>query len=200
MSVRTEVGQHLPNWRVGSDYRKTVSAQKILGGGVLLELSHEIDYLLWLFGPVEWVKAHISKQSDLDIDVEDSALIIFGFDKDKDDYQVTASLTMDFIRHDTTRSCTVIGEDGSLKWDGINGSVNFFKKNGTEWKEVYSDRPERNYTYEKEIQHFFQCIKLKEKPLITGEDGKASINIIDAIRLSSQNNMLVNLAQVIGNS
>lgn len=198
LSVRAEVGQYLPNWRVDSDYRNTVSAQKILGGGVLLELSHEIDYLLWLFGRVDWVNAHISKQSNLEIDVEDTAYIIFGFEENDSDYQLTASLNMDFIRHDTTRSCTVIGEEGSLKWDGINGSVEIFKINGSEWETIFSDKPGKNYAYKKEVQHFFKCIEQREQALITGEEGMLSINVIDAIRLSSQYSKLVYLKQFIG--
>ena len=83
LSVRVEVGQYLPNWRPESDYRKGVSAQKKLGGGVLLELSHEIDYISWIFGDYKWVKAHISKQSNLEIDVEDTAYLLLGFKPDK---------------------------------------------------------------------------------------------------------------------
>ena len=51
----------------------------------------------------------ISKQSDLEIDVEDSAQVILGFE-DVDGAVLTASLNIDFIRHDTTRKCFVIGE------------------------------------------------------------------------------------------
>jgi predicted dehydrogenase len=60
-----------------------VSAKKELGGGVLLELSHEIDYLRWIFGEVEWIRATISQQSNLEIDVEDSAHILMGFTPQK---------------------------------------------------------------------------------------------------------------------
>jgi predicted dehydrogenase len=42
LSIRSEVGSFLPSWRTGSDYKKSVSASKKLGGGVLLELSHDI--------------------------------------------------------------------------------------------------------------------------------------------------------------
>jgi len=78
-SVRCEVGQYLPTWRPDTDYRQGVSARKELGGGVLLELSHEIDYLRWIFGEMEWVRASISKQSNLEIDVEDTAHMTIGF-------------------------------------------------------------------------------------------------------------------------
>ncbi|HEC14314.1 MAG TPA: Gfo/Idh/MocA family oxidoreductase, partial [Rhodospirillales bacterium] len=52
LSLRAEVGHYLPDWRPGSDYRSAVSARRDLGGGVLLELSHEIDLARWLAGEV----------------------------------------------------------------------------------------------------------------------------------------------------
>ena len=74
-SVRCEVGHYLPYWRTNTDYRKSVSAQKILGGGVLLELSHEIDYLIWIFGSISKVNAFLTRHSSLEIDVEDTAYL-----------------------------------------------------------------------------------------------------------------------------
>jgi predicted dehydrogenase len=109
LSVRAEAGQHLATWRPESDYRQTVSARAALGGGVLLELSHEIDYLRWLFGDVEWVSAIARRQSAMEIDVEDTAHMILGFAPSDDGPPIVASLNIDFIRHDATRTCTVIG-------------------------------------------------------------------------------------------
>ena len=189
-SVRSEVGQYLPSWRIDKDYRKSVSSQKKMGGGVLLELSHEIDYILWIFGPIKWVKSHVSKQSDLDIDVEDSANIILGF-KSNDGRELTVSLNMDFIRHDTTRKCFVIGEKGTLLWNGINGQVMFFKKSGTQWDELYSSKLEREYTYKEEIKSFFLSVETITIPSISGQDGLEVVKIIENIKESSNNNSMV---------
>lgn len=49
-NVNSVVGQFLPNWRNDRNYKDSVSANKSLGGGALLELSHELDYLHWFFG------------------------------------------------------------------------------------------------------------------------------------------------------
>ena len=186
LTVHSEVGQYLPSWR-DSDYRKTVSAQRKLGGGVLLELSHEIDYLLWIFGPIDWFKAHITKQSDLEIDVEDTADIIFGFNK-VSSHQLTGSLKMDFIRHDKTRFCEVIGEKGTLKWNGITGVVELFPKNGSKWKLLFSDVPDKDYTYLQEVKHFFSLITENKIPVTSDREGLDTIIAIEAIHKSNNIN------------
>lgn len=189
-SVQSEIGQYLPSWRPESDYRKTVSANKNLGGGVLLELSHEIDYLSWIFGSINWVKSHVSKQSSLDIDVEDSAKIILGFEN-SNGVELTASLNMDFIRHDNTRKCFVIGEKGTLLWNGISGKVNYFSKETNKWVTLFSSKPNKDYTYEEEIKSFFISIESNEVPFISGEDGANALSIIEAIKKSSKINSIV---------
>ena len=98
LSVRCEAGQYLPSWRPDSDYRETVSAQVDLGGGVLLELSHEIDYLRWIFGEVDWVQAILTQQSDLEINVEDTAHLVLGFCADSNESPLVGSVDLDFIR------------------------------------------------------------------------------------------------------
>jgi len=168
-SVRAEVGQYLPSWRPNLDYRKTVSAQRKLGGGALLELSHEIDYLRWLFGPVE-------------------------FQNDSDERSLTASLNMDFIRHDSTRVCVAIGEKGTLRWDGIAGKVEYYPKNTQAWEEVFSFPLDRDYTYTEEIKHFISCVEQENLPSISAKDGMKTLAVIDAARQSNQSMQRVYLA------
>lgn len=76
LSAQIYVGQYLPNWRPGTDYRTSYSASRAQGGGVLRDLSHELDYLIWLFGSVQCVSAIAEKLSDLQIDSEDSVLML----------------------------------------------------------------------------------------------------------------------------
>lgn len=193
LSVRCEIGQYLPSWRTGSDYREGVSAQKALGGGVLLELSHEIDYLRWLFGDVEWVKSVLRKQSNLDIDVDDTAHLIFGFVSDENGKQLIASLNMDFIRHDTTRICTVIGEQATLKWNAVSGELTIFKQGGNSWELIFQHSPDRNYSYIMEWKSFLNSIEFKKKPFVSGNDGMAVLDIIHAATLSEEENSITML-------
>ena len=191
--VRSEVGQYLPTWRSGSDYRNGVSAKQELGGGVLLELSHEIDYLRWIFGDFKWVKATLSKQSSLEIDVEDSAHLTLGFLPSQEGAQLVGSLNLDFIRHDATRICTVIGENGSLRWDGILGKVDLFQKGYTDWVTVYERSTNLEHTYKAEWDNFLQSINGLETPKVTGMDAFRVVELIQAARMSSKSGSLVEI-------
>jgi predicted dehydrogenase len=74
LSVQAYVGQYLPTWRPGTDYRTSYSASASRGGGVLRDLSHEFDYLTWLLGGWSRVTALGGRFSDLEIDSDD----VFG--------------------------------------------------------------------------------------------------------------------------
>jgi len=185
LSVSCEVGQYLPDWRPNKDYRMTVSANHRLGGGVLLELSHEIDYLRWIFGDINWVRATLSKQSSLEIDVEDSAHLILGFEPSSDGNQLIANLNLDFIRHDRTRSCTVIGDKGTLRWNGLIGTVDAYMQNSEKWEVLYSSKPDTEETLLLEWENFHRSIKQKRHPLVTGTDGLRVLEIIEASHKSA---------------
>lgn len=187
LSVKSEVGQFLPLWRPAQDYRLSVSAQKKLGGGVLLELSHEIDYLVWLFGDVESVNGVVRRQSDLKIDVEDMAQVFLVFSERTDGKKIVASVSMDFFRHDTTRSCTVIGTRGTLRWDGIKRSVELFEKTKGEWQLLFLDETDANDSYMRELRFFVEQIESEKIPFIKTSvyDAKHVVEIIEAIKTSS---------------
>ena len=186
LSVRCEIGQYLPSWRPDADYRQGVSARRELGGGALLELSHELDYLRWIFGEVDWVKATLSRQSSLALDVEDTAHLTLGFAPADDGHQLIGTVNMDFVRHDTTRLCTTIGENGSLRWNGLTGVVEQFETGAKDWRELFRHQHQRDDSYLAEWTHFLDCIRDQKRPLITGGDGLKVLQIIDAARQSSE--------------
>lgn len=186
ISVRCEIGQYLPSWRLNSDYRQGVSAKQELGGGVLLELSHELDYLRWIFGEISWVKATLSRQSALEIDVEDTAHLTLGFIPALDGRQLTGVVNLDFIRHDTTRLCTAIGEKGSLRWNGLTGEVLIHEAGTGKWKNLfqYSSQPDESYIAE--WTNFIDCVSNNKLPLVTGVDGLEVLKIIEGARRSAE--------------
>lgn len=75
-SARIICSSYLPEWRPNIDYRKNYSAIKALGGGVTLDLIHEIDYMVGLFGLPEKVFNIHGKYSNLEIDSDDLSIYI----------------------------------------------------------------------------------------------------------------------------
>jgi predicted dehydrogenase len=179
-TVHCEIGQYLPAWRPDVDYRDSVSARRALGGGVLLELSHELDMLRWVFGEVEWLSAWTGRQGMLEIDVEDCAMLQMGFVAGP-----VAQLGMDFLRRDTTRTCTAIGAEGSLRWDAIAGQVARYDSDANVWVELSSVRPGRDFSYRAQIETLLAAIDGHPGDVAAqGIDGLAVMRLIDAARLS----------------
>ncbi|HDS09760.1 MAG TPA: Gfo/Idh/MocA family oxidoreductase, partial [Firmicutes bacterium] len=77
LNFSAEFGQYLPDWRPWQDYRRSYTSRKDLGGGIILDASHEIDSVIWLLGGVRDIFACSGKVSALEVDVEDCAEIIF---------------------------------------------------------------------------------------------------------------------------
>jgi len=196
LSVRIEVGQFLPNWRPNTEYRESVSARKELGGGVLFELSHELDYLRWIFGEVIWVQATLCKQGKLDIDVEDTAHMTLGLATENSETTLVASVNLDFIRQDTIRTCTAICESGSYRWDGVAGLVSQFDPKIGKWKDVCQHTPKRDDSYRSEWKHLLECINNSSRPLASLEDGMKVLRIIEAIRSSSIKGSLIKIKRL----
>ncbi len=184
-TVRSEVGQYLPGWRLGKDYRTSVSARRELGGGVLLELSHEIDYLRWIFGDIEWVQASLTKQSNLEIDVEDCAQLILGFLPNSEGQQIVANAILDFVRRDTTRYCHVVGSEGSVRWDAVAGKLIEYRSESGSWREIFSHVPDQNETYKLQLKNMLEGISHGVPSQIDGVSGLAVIRIVDACRVSA---------------
>lgn len=135
-NVKSSVGQFLPGWRTDKNYKESVSARKELGGGALLELSHELDYLFWLFGDLELQHSWLRTTNELDLDVEEIADLILTTTSG-----IYISIHLDFIQKATQRDCEIIGEKGRLVWDLMSNTVTFHHVAGIDI--VYAE-PEYN--------------------------------------------------------
>lgn len=117
-SCRASCGQYLPSWRPGTDYTKCYSAHKEQGGGVLRDLSHELDYMQMLCGTWESATALGGKYSDLQITSDDQFGVLFRTEKCP-----LCMCHIDYLSRDIHRDLFVEYEGGSLKLDFIKGSL-----------------------------------------------------------------------------
>ena len=175
--ILSETGYDLKNWRKKTNYQKTVSAQKKLGGGVMLELSHEIDYLRWIFGEIKKIDLFKQKFSKLKIDVEDYASLRIFFKKNAYSTKLFANVNLDFIRSDKIRQLTVISDGKTLKWDGVNGLVKLYTSKTNKWKYVYKDSKDIEKSYLNQWKHIIKSIDLKNNNL-SGSDSLKTLSVI----------------------
>ena len=165
---RITVGQYLPDWRPWQDYRQSYTAKKSMGGGVILDASHELDYARWFMGKVSAVTCIAKKVSALDVETEDNADIILEFKSGS-----VANIHLDFVRRDYKRGCEIVGEKGTLELffgeriDWYNATTKKIRKIGI--------REDTNNMYVAEIKHLLDCIKKSKEPIVNAEEGKKSL-------------------------
>lgn len=102
ISFSAYVGQYLPTWRPHSDYHDCYSAKKNQGGGVLRDLSHELDYATWLCGDCLEVTALGGKWSELEIDSDDTYSMLM-----RCEHAPVVMIYMDYLSRIKTRKIIV---------------------------------------------------------------------------------------------
>lgn len=112
LSVQAYCGQYLPSWRPGTDYRQSYSASPEAGGGVLRDLSHELDYLLWLFGPWRRLAATGGRTGTLEIRSDDSWAILL-----EQHHCPVVSVQINYFDRPGQRSITVNTADHTYRAD-----------------------------------------------------------------------------------
>jgi len=123
--IQAAVGQYLPDWRAGRDWRQGYSAQpNAQGGGALRDLSHELDLLLWLCGPWRRVAALGGRSGLLPIASDDHWSILMAFESGAE-----VSLQLDYLSRPGRRFLAVEYDGGSAIADfmadtlSVNGTV-----------------------------------------------------------------------------
>lgn len=149
LTFRLNVGQYLPSWRKFQDYTKTASAQKFLGGGALLELSHEIDYLSYMIGDIKSFEGKVQKVSKLKIDTEDNVFLLLNFSK-----KLTGSLHLNFLEHIKNRTGVFIFSEATIYLDCLKNKITIFKIDGS--KIVKNFELNFNSTYLMQIEKIFK--------------------------------------------
>ncbi|MEG0978957.1 MAG: Gfo/Idh/MocA family oxidoreductase [Oscillospiraceae bacterium] len=141
-SVRAICSSYLPDWRVGQDYRKLYCAHKEQGGGVKIDLIHEWDYLITLFGYPSDVKTFAGKFSSLEIDSDDLAIYISKYD------DFLLELHLDYFGKTSQRYFELFCDSGTYKFDLIENSISFNGNIVKQFVELPNDK------YIKEISSF----------------------------------------------
>ncbi len=180
LSVHAEVGQYLPDWRPGTDYRGTVTARSELGGGVILELCHELDYVDWLAGPVEETACVAQKVSDLEMDSEDVAEIV-----GRSARGCLISIHLDCVQLAPVRRCKLIGSKGTIVIDFLNREVRSTRA-GEQSRAVWRHTQSRDGRFREQMQHVLACVRGEESPRVPLERGIEVLALTMAVKMANE--------------
>lgn len=172
LSVQAYVGQYLPDWRPGTDYRNSYSAYAASGGGVLRDLSHELDYLMWLFGDWSAVAALGGRVSCLEIDSDDIFVILMRMARCP-----VVSVQMSYLDRVARRRIVVNTATCTIEADLVAETL---RVDG-----VLEHLPShRDQTY---LAMHQAMLGDGASDLCRAEDGMATLNLIDAAERANRN-------------
>lgn len=177
--ARIEFGQYLPDWRPQTDYRTGYTANRKLGGGILLDASHELDYARWFFGDAEKIEAMGGKVSGLEMDVEDCISILVRFKSG-----VQADIHLDCIQRTYSRGCRIACENGTLAWEYGTHNVRTRCPGETDWT-VHPHDFAPNDMYLAEMKCFLAAVAGQGQPPITLQDGIAALAMVEQARIKA---------------
>jgi predicted dehydrogenase len=140
--VNVYCGSNLPEWRLGVDFKSVYSAHSKLGGGVHLDLIHELDYIYWLFGKPQNVFSYRSSLSSLEIDSIDYASYLLGYNK------FAVNVVLNYFRTDRKRSMELVCKEDTYTVDLLSNCVYSSKEIIFESQQVLTD------TYKKQLEYF----------------------------------------------
>lgn len=172
LAVRAEVGQHLDSWRPGRDHRQSYSASRAAGGGVLRDLSHEIDYIRWLFGRTTCLTAQIQSTQTLGIETDDICAILMRCQNCP-----SVAVSLDYLRRPASRTLVVITTQHTFRADLIGQNLS---QDGA--AVTLPPAGHRNSTYE--AMH--RAALAGSKQVCTFAEGLEVVSVIEAAERASQ--------------
>jgi predicted dehydrogenase len=153
--VNVYCGSYLPDWRLGKDFRTIYSANASMGGGVHLDLFHELDYTIWLFGLPNESKSVLKSTSSLNIDSIDYANYVLEYNS------FTTNIILNYYRRKPRREIEIVLENDTWTVDLINNEVK--NDNGDFLFQVSTFNVKD--TYNDQLKYFINCLNNNESPM-----------------------------------
>jgi predicted dehydrogenase len=114
-----QVGQWLADWRPARNVEETYSARRVAGGGVLRDLSHELDLTMWLFGNWTRVVALGGRFGQVTVDSDDAWGVLLSCSRNP-----LVTLQMNYLDRMGRRAIVVQSDGVTFHADLIANTLN----------------------------------------------------------------------------
>ncbi len=180
LSFRAAVGRRLGAWRPGCAVRQGISARKATGGGVVLELSHELDLARWLMGEVDRTAACLERLGSEAVDVEDLAEISLNF-RDGG----AGHVHLDMLDPVAVRSLRIVGTEGTVVWD-LFARPQARRLCPDGHAEDLGFEEDYNAMFVAELRHFLACVREGGAPEVDGGEGLKTLDVCLAAKRAAR--------------
>ena len=185
LSAHAHWGEYLPNWHPWEDYRQSYAARADLGGGVIVTLTHPLDYLRHLLGEIEALWSFNGHISPLELSgVEDVAEIGLKFESG-----AIGGVHVNYFQRPPVHRLEIIGTGGTLRWDNADGLLTHYQM-PDEFGDISAqpsaaqvhqyplpDGFDRNHLFIAQTQHFLQVARREAEPICTLKDGIRALEL-----------------------
>jgi predicted dehydrogenase len=182
-------GEYLPGWHPWEDHRCSYSARPELGGGVILTLSHPLDYLRWILGEVREVSARSLVEGPLGLEVDEVAEISLQHASGAHSHA-----HLDYVRRPARHDLEVVCTEGVLRWDGIRHDLRWRHAGDDSWEEFTPGANfDRSSLFLDEMIHFLTILEGESAPVCSLDDGVAALRICLAALESSSTGKTISI-------
>jgi predicted dehydrogenase len=202
LTVHVHWGEYLPQWHPWEDYRQGYAARAELGGGVIVTLTHPLDYLRYLLGEVEALWSFNGHISPLDVNVEDVAEIGLKFANG-----AVGGVHVNYFQRPPVHRLEIAGTEGTLRWDNADGLLHLHRIPAPFGS--YSDEPpapvietfsppegfERNQLFVAQMRHFIEIVRRETEPLCSLKDGVMALRLALAAYESQSAGRIITLTE-----
>lgn len=186
VSFRAHWGEYLPAWHPWEDYQKSYSAREDLGGGVILTLTHPLDYLHWIFGPVDQLWSFAGTLSDLELEVVDTAEIGLWFASG-----VVGSVHLNYVQRPPRHQVEIVCTQGTIRWDNAGQGLEVYLAQEESWQlHPLPEGFKRDVLFRQQMRHFLQVVKGVAQPFCSLEDGIVALELALAAHRSAERKIL----------
>jgi predicted dehydrogenase len=201
LTAHAHWGEYLPNWHPWEDYRQSYAARADLGGGVIVTLTHPLDYLRFILGDVDLLWSFNEHLSSLEMDVEDVAEIGLKFSSG-----AIGGVHLNYFQRPPVHQLEIVGTNGTLKWDNADGILHLQKMPAAFGS--YSAQPpvavpesfsppegfERNQLFIAQTKHFIDVAHGEAEPICNLTDGVRALQMALAAYKSQKSEKLIRIS------
>lgn len=183
--LRAQAGQYLPDWRPWQDYRHSYTARRSMGGGVLLDASHELDLVRWLAGEAASVFCTAGRLSRLKIDVEDTAALTLKLRSGG-----LAEVHLDMVQRTYRRTLELSFQNATVLWDYSKGALELYDARRKRWTKTFF-KGDANALYLAEARSFLVwAAGGRRTALPDAADALKTLRLVEAAKRSARSGRL----------